>query len=61
MRAMHSLDIYLDSEANRMAGNSNSANDSRADKAFLKVFRSRTRSRPYRIAQNGNSIVYTQI
>lgn len=57
-RAMCSLDIYLDTEAIRL---SSAPAEIKAEKTFLKVFRSRARSRPYKVIQNGSSVIYTQI
>lgn len=57
-RAMSSLDIFLETESIRL---SSSSGDIKAEKTFLKVFRSRVRSRPYKIIQNGGSVIYTQI
>lgn len=58
-RAMCSLDIYLESESIRLS--TAPASEIKAEKTFLKVFRGRTRSRPYKIIQNGSSVIYTQI
>lgn len=58
-RAMCSLDIYLETETIRLS--TTSATEIKSEKTFLKVFRGRTRSRPYKIIQNGSSVIYTQI
>lgn len=57
-RAMCSLDIYLETESIRL---SSSPAEIKAEKTFLKVFRGRARSRPYKVIQNGSSVIYTQI
>lgn len=57
-RAMSALDVFVDTESIRNAG---SANEHKVDKTFLKIFRTRTRSRPYRIVKNSDSLIYTQI
>lgn len=57
-RAMSALDIFIDTEAARNAG---TANDPKIDKTFLKIFRGRARSRPFRVVNNSGSLVYTQI
>lgn len=59
-RAMCSLDIYLETETIRLSSTT-SATEIKSEKTFLKVFRGRTRSRPYKIIQNGSSVIYTQI
>lgn len=56
-RAMCSLDVFLETESIRLA---TPANEFKAEKTFLKIFRSRTRSRPYKVVKNGGSILYTQ-
>lgn len=58
-RAMCSLDIYLETETIRLS--TTPAAEMKSEKTFLKVFRGRTRSRPYKIIQNGSSVIYTQI
>lgn len=58
-RAMSSLDIFLETDSMRLA--SSSSVEVKAEKTFLKVFRGRVRSRPYKIIQNGGSVIYTQI
>lgn len=55
-RALSSLDIYLETEGTLI----NSAEFS-PSKTFLKAFRGRTHSRPYKLIQNSGSGVYTQI
>lgn len=60
MRLMHSLDVYLDTESTRMTS-SHQTNEIRENRLFPKVFRGRTRARPYKMLQNGNSIIHTQI
>lgn len=60
MRLMHSLDVYLDTESTRMTS-TNQPNEIRENRLFPKVFRGRTRARPYKMIQNGNSIMHTQI
>lgn len=59
-RAMCSLDIYLETETIRLSSIT-SGTELKSEKTFLKVFRGRTRSRPYKIIQNGSSVIYTQI
>lgn len=53
-RSLSCLDIYLETD---------STNDSEfpVEKTFLKAFRTRCRSRPFKIIENSGSIVYTQI
>lgn len=53
-KAMSSMDIYLETEGPLV----NSMEFS-PEKPFLKAFRGRQRSRPFKVIQNGN--VYTQI
>lgn len=60
MRLMHSLDVYLDTEFTRMASTHQTI-EIRENRLFPKVFRGRTRARPYKMIQNGNSIMHTQI
>nr|XP_019548244.2 LOW QUALITY PROTEIN: THO complex subunit 5 homolog [Aedes albopictus] len=55
-RAMSCLDIYLETE-----GPSYTPAEFTQDKTYLKPFRGRARSRPFRIASNGSSSVFTQI
>lgn len=55
-RALSSLDIYLETEGTVV----NSAEFS-PSKTFLKAFRGRTHSRPYKLMENSGSVVYTQI
>lgn len=55
-RTLASLDIYLETESTI-----GSATEFTAEKTFLKAFRSRTRSRPFKIIENSGSVVYTQI
>lgn len=57
-RAMSALDVFIDTESMRNAG---STNDPKVDKTFLKIFRTRARSRPYRIVKNSDSLIYTQV
>lgn len=62
-RAMSSLDIFLETDTIRLTSSSTSSSSTeiKAEKTFLKVFRGRVRSRPYKIIQNGGSAIYTQI
>ncbi|XP_058054866.1 THO complex subunit 5 homolog [Anopheles bellator] len=55
-RAMSCLDIYLETE-----GPYYTPAEFVQDKSFLKPFRGRTRARPFRIAPNGGSSLFTQI
>ncbi|XP_058462311.1 THO complex subunit 5 homolog [Malaya genurostris] len=55
-RAMSCFDIYLETE-----GPFYTPAEFTQDKTYLKPFRGRTRSRPFRIASNGSSSVFTQI
>ncbi|XP_062560482.1 THO complex subunit 5 homolog A [Armigeres subalbatus] len=55
-RAMSCLDIYLETE-----GPFYTPPEFTQDKTYLKPFRGRARSRPFRIASNGSSSVFTQI
>lgn len=55
-RAMSSLDIYLETESL----NTNS-HEFPPDKTFLRAFRGRTRSRPFKIIHNGGNSIYTHI
>ncbi|XP_065089420.1 THO complex subunit 5 homolog [Ochlerotatus camptorhynchus] len=55
-RAMSCLDIYLETE-----GPFYTPAEFTQDKTYLKPFRGRARSRPFRIASNGSSSVFTQI
>lgn len=57
-RAMSSLDIYLETEGVRSEDQSA---EFQAEKTFLKPFRGRTHSRPYKVVQNGGSVIYTQL
>lgn len=53
---MSSLDIFLETE-----GPLYSPAEFTQDKTFLKAFRGRIRSRPYKIVQSGSSIFYKQL
>ncbi|XP_053673269.1 THO complex subunit 5 homolog [Anopheles nili] len=55
-RAMSCLDIYLETE-----GPYYTPAEFTQDKTFVKPFRGRTRSQPFRIAPNGSSCLFTQI
>ncbi|XP_059608501.1 THO complex subunit 5 homolog A [Phlebotomus argentipes] len=55
-RLMTSLDILLETESLLHA-----KMDFPAEKTFLKAFRGRQRSRPFRMVENGGGVVYTQI
>lgn len=55
-RAMSCFDIFLETE-----GPFYSPAEFTQDKTFLKAFRGRSRARPFRIASNGSSSVFTQI
>uniref|UniRef100_U5EKA3 Putative fms n=1 Tax=Corethrella appendiculata TaxID=1370023 RepID=U5EKA3_9DIPT len=55
-RAITSLDIYLETEAPL-----HSPIEFTQDKTFLRGFRGRVRSRPFKISSNGSSVVFTQI
>lgn len=57
-RAMSSLDIYLETEGVR---SDDQPVEFQAEKTFLKPFRGRTHARPYKVVQNGGSVIYTQI
>lgn len=54
-RALSSLDIYLETEGTL------TPSEFPPSKTFLKAFRGRTHSRPYKLIQNSGSVVYTQI
>lgn len=58
-RAMNSLDIFLETDS--LLRSSSSSTEIKAEKTFLKVFRSRVRDRPYKTIQSGGSVIYTQI
>ncbi|XP_055705592.1 THO complex subunit 5 homolog [Phlebotomus papatasi] len=55
-RIMTSMDILLETESILRA-----KTDFPAEKTFIKAFRGRQRSRPYRMMENGGGVVYTQI
>ncbi|XP_037042717.1 THO complex subunit 5 homolog [Bradysia coprophila] len=55
-RALSSLDIYLETEGTLI-----NSSEFQATKTFLKAFRDRTHSRPYKMMENSGSVVYTQI
>lgn len=55
-RALASLDIYLETEATLV-----NSSEFPPSKSFLKAFRDRTHSRPYKLVDNSDSVVYTQI
>ncbi|KAL9703784.1 hypothetical protein quinque_007302 [Culex quinquefasciatus] len=55
-RAMSCFDIFLETE-----GPFYSPAEFTQDKTYLKAFRGRARARPFRIASNGSSSVFTQI
>lgn len=55
-RAMSGFDIFLETE-----GPFYSPAEFTQDKTFLKAFRGRQRSRPYKIVQNGSNVIYKQI
>lgn len=55
-RAMSSFDIYLETEE-PLSPNS----EFQPDKTFLKAYRGRNRSRPFKVIQNPGSTIYTQI
>lgn len=57
-RAMTALDIYLETEGSH---STERTAEFAPEKTFIKTFRGRTHSRPYKVAQNGGSIIYTQI
>lgn len=53
---MSGFDIFLETE-----GPFYSPAEFTQDKTFLKAFRGRQRSRPYKIVQNGSNVIYKQI
>uniref|UniRef100_A0A182JCL4 Uncharacterized protein n=1 Tax=Anopheles atroparvus TaxID=41427 RepID=A0A182JCL4_ANOAO len=55
-RAMSCLDVYLETD-----GPYYTPAEFTQDKSFLKPFRGRTRAKPFRIAPNGGSSLFTQI
>lgn len=55
-RALSSLDIYLETEGTLI-----NSSEFQATKTFLKAFRDRTHSRPYKLIENSGSVVYTQV
>lgn len=55
-RALSSLDIYLETEGTLV-----NSSEFPASKTFLKAFRDRTHSRPYKLIDSGGSVIYTQI
>lgn len=55
-RALSSLDIYLETEGTLV-----NSTEFPPSKTFLKAFRDRTHSRPYKLIENSGSVVYTQI
>ncbi|KAJ6646073.1 THO complex subunit 5 like, partial [Pseudolycoriella hygida] len=55
-RALSSLDIYLETE-----GNLTNSTEFSPSKTFLKAFRDRTHSRPYKLIGNIGNVVYSQI
>uniref|UniRef100_A0A6B2E7U3 Putative fms n=1 Tax=Phlebotomus kandelakii TaxID=1109342 RepID=A0A6B2E7U3_9DIPT len=55
-RLMSSVDVLLETESILHA-----KADFPAEKTFLKAFRGRQRSRPFRMVENGGGVVYTQI
>lgn len=55
-RTMISLDIFLETE-----GPLHSPAEFTQDKTFLKAFSTRTQSRPYKLVDNGNNVIFTQI
>lgn len=58
-RAMTSFDIYLETES---AINSPSDTaEFMPEKTFVKAFRGRSHSRPFKAIQNGSNIIYTQL
>lgn len=57
-RVMTALDIYLETEGSHSTERSS---EFVPEKTFIKAFRRRTHSRPYKVVQNGGSIIYTQI
>lgn len=50
-RVQSCLDIYLETEGSEFG----------QEKTFLRAFRCRSRSRPFKVIQTGGSSVYTQI
>lgn len=52
-RALACLDIYLETEEK--------PDEFPQEKTFLKAFRCRSRSRPFKVIENSGSVVYTQI
>lgn len=57
-RAMSSLDIYLETESVR---SDEQPMEFQTEKTFFKPFRGRTHARPYKVVQNGGSVICTQI
>lgn len=55
-RALSSLDIYLETQGTLI-----NSSEFQATKTFLKAFRDRTHSRPYKLIENSGNAVYTQI
>ncbi|GAB0099490.1 THO complex subunit 5 [Sergentomyia squamirostris] len=55
-RIMTSMDIFLETESTLHA-----KLDYPAEKTFLRAFRGRQRSRPFRMMENGGGVVYTHI
>lgn len=55
-RTLSCLDIYLETD-----GMITNIKEFTPDKTFLKAFRGRTRSRPFKIIANNDNVVYTQI
>ncbi len=55
-RALYSIDIYLETEATVV-----NSSEFPTSKTFLKAFRDRTHSRPYKLIENSGSVIYSQI
>lgn len=58
-RAMTTFDIYLETECT-VASTPESA-EFPPEKTFVKAFRGRAHSRPFKAIQNGGSVIYTQL
>lgn len=62
-RAMTTFDIYLETECT-IASTSLSTSEPAefpAEKTFVKAYRGRAHSRPFKAIQNGNNVIYTQL
>lgn len=59
-RAMTTFDIYLETECAITAGSSETVEFS-PEKTFVKAFRGRGHSRPFKSNPNGATVIYTQL